>query len=178
MIWRREKIMKRLITLILLGLTALLLVACGGKASAAPNAAGDLTIEMKDFRFVTDDIQLKVGREVTFILDNLGEKDHELMIGRNILVEGGTTVGFEHDMFEEEAPMVMGSDGSMDDMEGMDMGGGEHDGFMLLVPTDSNQASMTFTVTADMIGEWEMACFQGNGSHYDDGMRGRVVVTQ
>ncbi|MFQ5419281.1 MAG: hypothetical protein ACE5EY_02845 [Anaerolineae bacterium] len=196
--------MKRLITLILLGLTALLLAACSGGQSATPDAAGKLVIDMIDFRFLTDDIQLKVGQEVTIILDNHGEKDHELMIGRNALVEGSTTIGFEHDMFAGVQPMVMGGGSAMDHaaegdggMEGMgdagamdhaaegdggdmgDMGGMEmdHAGFMVLIPFGSEQATLTFTVTEDMVGEWEMACFQGNGSHYDDGMRGKVVVT-
>ncbi len=195
--------MKRLSIIILLGLAALLLTACSPGQPATPDADGKLVIEMEDFRFMTDNIQLKVGQEVTFILSNEGEKDHELMIGRNVIVDGGTTVGFEHDMFEESPPMVMGGgaemdhaeegngdmegdaaamegeggdsvDGAMDDMEGME---GDHPGFMVLVPPENEPAMITFTVTEDMVGEWEMACFQGNGSHYDDGMRGKVVVT-
>lgn len=188
--------MKRLSIIILLGLAALLLTACSAEQPATPDADGKLVIEMRDFRFMTDNIQLKVGQEVTFILNNEGEKDHELMIGRNVIVDGGTTVGFEHDMFEESPPMVMGGgeemdhaeegnggmgDGAMGDAEGDmgDMGDMEmdHPGFMVLMPPQSEPTMVTFTVTEDMVGEWEMACFQGNGSHYDDGMRGKVVVT-
>ncbi len=31
-------------------------------------------------------------------------------------------------------------------------------------------ATITFTVTADQIGEWETACFVGDGAQYDAGM--------
>jgi len=33
-------------------------------------------------------------------------------------------------------------------------------------------------VTSDMIGVWEYACFSGNGQHYLDGERGKIIVKQ
>jgi uncharacterized cupredoxin-like copper-binding protein len=33
-----------------------------------------------------------------------------------------------------------------------------------------------FTVTKDMVGEWEMGCFAQEGVHYTAGMVGKLVV--
>ena len=38
------------------------------------------------------------------------------------------------------------------------------------------EATITFTVTADQVGEWEMACFVEDGAHYDAGMKGTFTV--
>ena len=171
--------MKRLIIIILLGLTALLLTACSAEQPVTPDADGNITITMTDFRFTPDNIQLKVGQEVTITLINQGDKDHELMAGRMLDVDGGETVGFQEDMFAGMEPMVMMGGMPMEEMEGMEMGDDEPhaNAFMVLVPESGESASISFTVTEDMVGEWEIACFQGNGSHYDDGMRGKIAIT-
>ena len=36
--------------------------------------------------------------------------------------------------------------------------------------------TLTFTVTEDMVGEWEIGCFEEDGLHYDDGMKGKLVI--
>jgi hypothetical protein len=28
------------------------------------------------------------------------------------------------------------------------------------------------------VGEWEIACFEDDGTHYEDGMRGTLVVVE
>jgi uncharacterized cupredoxin-like copper-binding protein len=52
----------------------------------------------------------------------------------------------------------------------------EHGGFMVVLPVGA-KATVTFTVTDDMVGEWEMGCFEQDGVHYDAGMKGAVTVS-
>ncbi len=50
----------------------------------------------------------------------------------------------------------------------------EH-GFMVM-RQPGQQAELTFTVPADASGEWEIACFEEDGAHYDDGMHGKLII--
>ncbi len=59
-----------------------------------------------------------------------------------------------------------------DDDELMD----EHKGFMVLVPVGDQSASLSFTITEDMVGEWEMGCFLLDGVHFTSGMKGIFTV--
>ncbi len=52
-----------------------------------------------------------------------------------------------------------------------------HSGFMVVLPPGGT-ATMTFSVTEGMLGDWEMGCFEQDGVHYDAGMIGAVSVTQ
>ena len=65
------------------------------------------------------------------------------------------------------------AEGEMDMDHGMD-----HAGFMVLIPNGDEDATITFTVTEDMVGEWELGCFTDDGQHYEDGMKGTLVVKQ
>lgn len=174
--------MKKL--LLLAGLAAmavLTLSACGGQSAPA---SVEYTITMNEFAYEPNKIELKVGQQVTLHLVNQGALDHELMIGRDAMGDANTPNSFEHYMFEETAPMmsgtgytVMGADGGMDTM---DMGSGQdHEGFMVLMDGNNpeGKATLTFTVTPEMVGEWEMGCFVDSGAHYIAGMTGKIVVS-
>jgi plastocyanin len=134
----------------------------------------EYTIEMTEFAYSPDMLELKVGQEVTLQLINKGALPHELMAGRNVIMEGAIPSGFEQDLFAGQEPVVvMGtgeeSEHSMEHEHG-------NDAFMLSVP-GSEEASLTFTVTEDMVGEWEMGCFLDGGSHHIQGMDGKIIVT-
>ena len=51
---------------------------------------------------------------------------------------------------------------------------------MVLLPGSAGgeavETDITFTVTEDMVGEWEMGCFLDGGSHYTSGMVGTLIV--
>lgn len=165
---------------------ALVATACGGGDSAVtPDEDGVIIIEMSEFAFSPGDIKVKVGDTVTIKLNNVGDKEHEWMIGREVESEEGFPNGFHVNFFDdmmglEVMPMdaAMGMpdmemDGDDSTMEGMDDDMGH--GFMVMrMPGEA--ATITFTVTEDQIGEWEMACFEEDGAHYDDGMRGTFIV--
>jgi len=162
-------------------LTILLLAACGGSATPEPV---NLTIELSEYAFSPDQIELQVGQEVTFTIVNMGALEHEIMFGRDVMMNEGRPSGYMVDLFENahvEPHVVMVSGMEMADEhqdQEDDHAGNEHTGFMVFLPAGDDQATMTFTVTEEMVGEWEIGCFELDGVHYDAGMIGTLVVTQ
>jgi plastocyanin len=158
---------------------ALLIAACTGQKPTPEPVK--YTIEMSEYAYSPNEIQAKVGQEVTIELVNKGALMHELMIGRDVKMHNNRPNGFEHDLFETAnvEPVVMGG------MQGdMDMGSDsmemedEHTGFMVSIPTGGENAMITFTATKEMVGEWEIGCFEQEGVHYDAGMKGKLIVSE
>jgi len=149
---------------------ALLFTSCGQKTPEPVT----YTIEMTEYAFTPSTIEAQVGQQVTLNLVNKGSLEHEIMFGRDVMMMDGHPNGYQHDMFEEAGvePEVMM-------MEGMEEGEHEeegHMGFMVPLPKTGDQATMTFTVTKDMAGEWEIGCFELEGVHYQSGMVGKFIV--
>ena len=76
--------MRRLVTAVLVAVTALGAVSCGGD-DPEPTRAYTLGLEVDDsgerYRYVaTDPVDIRVGDEVTFVLDNTGSLVHDLQI--------------------------------------------------------------------------------------------------
>ena len=51
-----------------------------------------------------------------------------------------------------------------------------HSGFGVSVAVGET-IEVTFTVTADMAGDWEIGCFEDDGAHWDEGMKGKHNVS-
>lgn len=195
---------------------AALAAACG-PSGAKPDDSGEITIIQIDeeggMRFEPSDVVFTAGQRVRIILENQGEKDHEFMIGRNVMrTEDGAPNGFEVDFFagiEDLVTVTLGEgamlmidgetismggmgmeEGSMD--EGMDEGemdmehqdehadehGMDHMGWMVMDSAGSERTIIEFTVPESRVGEWEMGCFEDDGTHYEDGMRGTLTVVE
>lgn len=177
---------------------ALILGACGGAGGTLADG-GELTIVMSEYEFSPSEIRLTPGTTVTIVLTNEGDKDHEFMAGHEVSLEDGIPHGFHSDFFDtvedlsidppdaletsmegmdmgsETTMGDMGSDTTMGDMEGnedhMDMG-------VMVVREPAETATITFTVTEASVGEWDFGCFEEDGAHWDDGMRGTIVVEE
>jgi plastocyanin len=181
--------------LFLLVMASVLLVACG---SQEPEPV-TFEIEMSEFAYSIDTLEAQVGQEVTIELLNTGLLEHELMIGRDVMMMNNRPSGYQHDMFEDagvEPVVVMtaaemhedeheeGDEHSEDEAEheegdehSEDEAEHGHEGFMVALPAEAKEkATITFTVTEDMVGEWEIGCFLQEGVHYDAGMRGKFIV--
>ncbi|KAA3644082.1 MAG: hypothetical protein DWQ07_18380 [Chloroflexi bacterium] len=226
--------MKRLSMVAMIGIFALLLAACGGGPSGTrPDESGELIVlqidEAGGMRFEPNEIVLTAGQLVRIVLENEGDKDHEFMIGQNVIrMDDGAANGFEVDFFagiedlvqvqlgegamlminDEAVMMDMAMEEEMNMEEGGEMAEGEmtegemseedmameeeehaddgdehaegmgHDGWMVMNAAGSGTTIIEFTVPADRVGEWELGCFEDDGTHYDDGMRGTLVVVQ
>lgn len=91
----------------------------------------------------------------------MAEDDHE---------EGMAMEGDEH----EEGMAMEGEDHA----DGMTMNLEGEGALMVMMPVDAETTTVSFTVTEDMIGEWEMGCFQLDGVHYNSGMVGTFTVKE
>ena len=159
--------------LILLLLTASILLAACAKQTPEPVT---YTIQMSEYAFTPDTIEAKVGQQVTLELVNKGTLEHEMMFGREVMMMDNRPNGYQSDMFQmaNVEPQVMMPEG----MSGMGSSGAGtgHTGFMMVLPKANDKATLTFTVTKDMQGEWEFGCFSQEGVHYNAGMKGKFVV--
>ncbi len=167
--------MKRILHFSLWAAIAVIIVACG---STAPEPVS-YTIELSEYAFKPDTIEVKVGQEVTLELVNTGQLVHELMIGRDAMMMDGHPNGYQTDMFESAGvePMLMNMEGEELDHEATHGHEAGHSGYMVMLAENGGKATMTFIVTKDMVGEWEMGCFEQEGVHYGAGMVGKFVVS-
>jgi uncharacterized cupredoxin-like copper-binding protein len=149
-------------------MVGLILAACGG---GTPEAVS-YDIDMDEYSFSPERLEFKVGQEVTLNMSNSGQLQHEIMFGREVMKVDNRPAGYMEDMFaaggvEPEVTQVGEPEHEEEEM---------HEGFMVVLPIDGT-ATMKFTVTEGMVGEWEMGCFEQDGVHYDAGMIGSVTVT-
>jgi len=166
--------MQKLYLALIMGVGFFALSACG---SPTPETLV-MDISMAEFSFTPDVIEAKVGQQVTLNLTNRGALQHEIMFGRSAMMMGGQPNGYEMDMFSMAGmdPTVTFGGGMEDDMM-MGEAGMQHGGFSVILPPGQQTAQMTFTVTEEMMGEWEFGCFEQDGVHYTAGMTGMMVVT-
>jgi uncharacterized cupredoxin-like copper-binding protein len=160
---------KRQFTPIFLSAVALILAACGG---GTPDSVS-YDINMTEYAFAPENLQFKVGQEVTLNLTNSGQLPHEVMFGREVMKMDNRPAGYMEDMFEAGGvePEVHQEGEAEHEHEEM-----MHEGFMVVLPEDGT-GTIKFTVTEGMVGKWEMGCFEQDGVHYDAGMKGSVTVT-
>lgn len=112
--------------------TALLASGCSVLSPAQAGPRGEIVVELADYRFGPDAIQVQAGETVTFVLRNVGEHTHEFMIGRDPhlpddYLTGPIAEAFEEDFFEGIQVDFSGDGMPMNlagaEMSGMDMGG-------------------------------------------------------
>jgi ABC-type Zn2+ transport system substrate-binding protein/surface adhesin len=114
------------------------------------------------------------------------------MFGREVMMTDGMPNGYMVDMFEsaDVEPVVSVEESGKTAQEDEEHTEGDehteedehmedehaHSGFMVKVPVTHDIYAMSFTVTEDMIGEWEIGCFLLDGVHYNSGMVGTLTV--
>ena len=160
--------MKKVYAAGLLTALVLILAACGGEGPTS----GSFDIDMAEYSYSPEQLNLKVGQEVTLNLSNSGQLQHEIIFGREMIKAGNRPAGYMEDMFEAGGvePEVM-QEGEPEHEEEMETG------FVVALPPGGT-ATMTFAVTQGMLGDWELGCFEQDGVHYDAGMIGSASVTQ
>lgn len=177
--------------IVLLVAIPLILAAC---SSQAPPEPLEMTINMTEYAFEPADLEFQVGQEVTLHLTNSGALEHEIMFGRDVMMTDGMPNGYMVDMFESAGikPVVSVEESGETAPEGEEHTEGDehsevdehaedehaHSGFMIQVPVTHDIYTMSFTVTEDMVGEWEIGCFLLDGVHYNSGMVGTLTVEE
>ena len=185
-------------------ISSTVLGVCFLASAAAWGAPRVIVIKATEFKFEPSRIVVKAGETVTIKFLNMSKqkKEHELMIGRKVKMGGpfkNRPDGFQKDFFDGmnvkymagmNVKMFMGGEAKIEKMKpmkmagmkmgemkkvGMKMGEEDHAGLMIeLLP--KGDASITFTVPQDKVGEWEIACFSEDGTHYKEKMRGTLIV--
>jgi len=166
---------------------SMLAAACGsgGDGGEATGAGGDpdahIRVNMTEYGFGSDVIEVRAGQTVEFLLKNSGDLDHEFMIGREVTVGmDGMATGFGHDFFEGLMPTVDPPEAGMviESME-IEMGPDGHDdghhGFMVTLGPGAT-ASVAVAIPDDAVGDWEIGCFRDKGSHWSSGMHATLRI--
>lgn len=135
-----------------------------------------VTIEMTEYAFAPNLITAKVGQDVILEIVNQGKLSHEIMFGREVKYVNNRPSGYMVDLFETsgvepQVSFLQGKPATSDEEHEK-----EHQVFMVVLPKTGDVATIRFTVSRDMVGEWEIGCFEQDGVHYDAGMKGKFVV--
>ncbi len=157
---------------------SMLAAACGsgGDGGQASGAGGDpdahIRVNMTEYGFGSDVIEVRAGQTVEFLLKNSGDLDHEFMIGREVTVAmDGMATGFEHDFFEGLMPIVDPPEAGMV-MESMEM---DMDGDSMEMDMDGDSMDMDGDDgSMDMDGDDGSMDMDTDG--HDDGHHGFMVT--
>ena len=158
---------------LIIGLAALVGILAACSSSTAEPVSID--VHMTEYSYQPSSINVKVDQQVTLHLINDGQLAHEIMFGRDVSMVDNRPTGFQTDMFEAAGvePTVTAADGSA-----MDHHTAGHPWVMVVLQNTGDQATITFTPNKEMVGEWEMGCFEQDGVHYQAGMKGTFTVSQ
>lgn len=167
------------ITVAIIGLVFLAL-GCSNEP-ATPDDDGILNITMGDVEFTPDEIDLNVGAPVRVVLNNKSAThDYRFMIGADVLSGGG----FGKDFFEGVEVKVIGpaklvvaggailtreGDGAVDETN-------EGGVFMVVKGPSSGSTIIEFIVPDKWENDWVFASFEGDGTRFEGGIRGRLRV--
>lgn len=154
----------------------IVLAACSSGGGSATTGSGEVTIRMTEYKFEPNTIRIKAGEEVRLTLENKGEKTHEFMVGREVMMMAGAPSGFKTDFFDGIKVRAERGGRAIDLMELMDEEEMGHEGFMATMMEGADPVTLIFTVPADKAGEWEIGCFEDDGQHYDEGMKGKLII--
>ena len=180
--------MKRLsIVIAIVGIVSIAF-GCGGTGGVEPDDKGTLNITMEDSKFTPENIELKSGRKVRMVLNNNSAYVSGFAIGLDVVKQGGSATGFQNRFFDGVEVKVIGpaklviAGGAIVTREGSGafepVDGGDTDdaqGFLVLIEPSSEPTVIEFIVP-ESYGEWEFASFGGDGTSYEDGMRGTLKV--
>jgi len=126
-------------------------------------------IEMGEFYFQVEGhernapIVLKAGQRYELVFVNVGMMEHEVLIGRDVIVENGIPDGYEVNLLDALEVDVVG--------EGWEVG---TSGFVEVELQPGTSVVLHVTLPDDAIGTWEIGCFIPG--HYQAGMLAPVVV--
>lgn len=152
-------------------------------------------VQIGDLYFKPEFIQLKAGHKVKIELINKGKIEHEFMIGRGVEEDNESKSHMEMEMPNEDEGEHEHHEGAQNPHSEMskrfakDFFGGvevaaqtENGAEFMKVPghgtmvrlKPESKAAITFTVSVDRKGKWQMACFVPG--HYEANMKGEIII--
>lgn len=179
-----------------------LVLSVAWPAAPVATVAGEVTIVMDEYSFAPRELTWRAGQTVTVTVVNRSASrpgvPHEIMFGRNPLREAGlfgplAGDGFESQFFDgatielvggQRVRMIMADTARLTGVDpmalvppGMGMSGQAMRMGMDFMAVVDPGGSLTFRFQVPRLpGRWEFGCFQQDGQHYRNGMRGTVVV--
>jgi hypothetical protein len=147
-------LLRWVVVLLLVGALAMA-ISTGVGSSTGTVDGGELDIELAGYRIDPPTLVLPAGEEVTLVLDNTSTYHHNIAIGQDPIRLEGQTVGYERDLLalsalraEPARALIAPTDPSL--------------------PTTVSVAPGTTVrvdvrVAEDLVGEWQLGCFQGSG---------------
>ena len=141
---------------------------------------GILKIDMSDFKFNPDRIDLNSGTRVRIVLSNSSStNNHGFSVGYGVTKQGGASTGFKNDLFENVEVIVTGSAKSVrpgTTVLTRDGGIDESTGSFMIVKSPGTQPTVIEFTVPEKLGEYELASFENGGKDYQDGMKGLIKV--
>lgn len=151
-------------------LLAVVAIAFAGSLALAQDVEPtQVRIEMGEFFFQVDGqeqneaIVLQAGQPYELVFANVGSVEHEVLIGREVVVEDGVPDGYETNLLDAIVMDVF-EDDWMVRMSGM----------IEFELEEGEALTMLVTVPEDLVGTWEIGCFIPG--HYQAGMKAPFVI--
>ncbi len=150
-------------------LLSIVLVALASTAVAQDAERIEVVIELHEYNFTIPGgeanapIVFRAGQPYSVVFTNVGMMEHEVLIGRTVLVEDGVPDGYETNLLDAIEVDVVGDDWEVGTS-----------GFVEVELEPGQSIEIHFTLPAELIGTWEIGCFIPG--HYQAGMLAPVVV--
>ncbi|MBI4200187.1 MAG: hypothetical protein HY535_06920 [Chloroflexi bacterium] len=142
----------------------------GGPVSKIEVLLGEYFFQMED-RAKGSPLVLQAGRKYEIEFVNMGSELHEVLLGRGLVRAGGKPARYQKSLLEGVPVEVEGKTVVGDKLRAFEV---EAEGLEELELEPGVELEIEFTLPADRVGEWELACLVPG--HYEAGMRLPVVV--
>ena len=154
-------------------LASVLLVGLRPSAQAA-GAVQEYTVVMTDYKFTPDRFTWRVGDvvRITFKDESQGKKDHEFLMGREVVMGGDfgdKPEGLKTPLLDDRSQFVVLQGEKIEELQTDQPG--------MIALEFGGTATVQFVVP-NKPGVWEMACFEESGDHYLEGMKGTITIVR
>ncbi len=150
-------------------IVSMVLLAVASSAFAQDVERIELVIELHEYNFTVAGgeanapIVFQAGQPYSVVFSNVGMMEHEVLIGRTVLVEDGVPDGYETNLLDATPVDLVGDDWEVGTS-----------GFVEVELEPGQSVTIHFTLPDELIGTWEIGCFIAG--HYQAGMLAPVIV--
>ena len=145
------------------------ILLAGSLALAQDAEPTQVRVEMAAFYFQVEGqaqneaIVLQAGQPYELVFANVGTMEHEVLIGREVIVEDGVPDGYETNLLDAVVTDVVDDDRMV-----------RMSGVIEFELEEGESLTLRVTVPEDLVGTWEVGCFVPG--HYEAGMKAPFVI--